>query len=152
MLEDLLTIKRRREDDAAALVGDAQRTVERQRAACRARRTALDEYKVWQEAEKVRFYEEVYRKCITRTTLEAYRERIGLLRQRQLRLEEELESAERDLKVAEAELQVARRKRLDAHRQVVKFEEYQAVLETEKKREAERKEEAEVDDVTPLRS
>ena len=152
MLDDLLTIKRRREDDAAAVVGDAQRTVERQRVACRATRTALDEYNVWQGAEKVRLYEEVYRKCITRAMLEAYRERIGLLRQRQLRLEEELETAERDLQVAEAELQVARQKRLDAHRQVVKFEEYQAVLAAEQKREAERKEEAEADDVAPLRS
>ena len=100
-------------------------------------RTALDEYKVWQEAEKLRLYEEVYRMCVTRATLEAYRERIGLLRQRQLQLEEELENAERDLQAAEAELQVAKRKRLDAHRQVVKFEEYQAVLEAEQKREAE---------------
>ena len=88
---------------------------------------------------------------VTRAKLEGYRERIGLLRQRQLRLEEELEKAERDLQAAEAELQEARRKRLDAHRQVVKFEEYQAVLEAEQKREAERKEEAEAEDIVPLR-
>ena len=152
MLEDLLTIKRRREDDAAAVVGEARRTVDRQRAACKAGQTALDEYNVWQEAEKVRLYEEVYRKSVTRAKLEGYRERIGLLRQRQLRLEEELDKAERDLQAAEAELQEARRKRLDAHRQVVKFEEYQAVLEAEQKREAERKEEAEAEDIAPLRS
>ena len=152
MLEDLLTIKRRREDDAAAVVGEAQRTVDRRRTDCETRRTALDEYNVWQEAEKVRLYEEVYRRNVTRAKLEGYREQIGLLRQRQLRLEEELEKAERDLQVAEAELREARRKRLDAHRQVVKFEEYQAVLEAEQKREAERKEEAEAEDIVPLRS
>ena len=152
MLEDLLTIKRRREDDAAALVGEARRAVDRQRAACEAGRTALDEYNVWQEAEKLRLYEEVYRKSVTRAKLEGYRERTGLLRQRQLQLEEELENAERDLQAAEAELQEARRKRLDAHRQVVKFEEYQAVLEAEQKRETERKEEAEAEDIVPRRS
>lgn len=152
MLEDLLTIKRRREDDAAAVVGEARRTVERQRGACKTRRTALDEYNVWQEAEKLRLYEEVYRKSVTRAKLEGYRERTGLLRQRQLRLEEELEHAERDLQAAEAELQEARRKRLDAHKQVVKLEEYQAVLEAEQKREAERKEEVEAEDIVPLRS
>ena len=152
MLEDLLTIKRRREDDAAAAVGEAQRTVDQRRVACQARRSALDEYNVWQEAEKVRLYEEVYRKNVTRAKLEGYRERTGLLRQRQLRLEEELDKAERDLQAAEAELQEARRKRLDAHTQVVKFEEYQAVLEAEQKREAERKEEAEAEDIAPLRS
>lgn len=152
MLEDLLTIKRRREDDAAAAVGEARRTVERQREACKTRRTALDEYNVWQEAEKLRLYEEVYRKSVTRAKLEGYRERTGLLRQRQLRLEEELDKAERDLQAAEAELQEARRKRLDAHTQVMKFEEYQAVLEAEQKREAERREEAEAEDIAPLRS
>lgn len=151
MLEDLLTIKRRREDDAAAVVGEAQRTVDRQRAACKTRQTELDEYNVWQDAEKARLYEEVHRKSVTRAKLEGYRERIGLLRQRQLGLEEELEKAERDLQAAEAELQEARRKRLEAHRQVVKFEEYQAVLEAEQKREAERKEEAEAEDIVPLR-
>ena len=82
---------------------------------------------------------------------ESYRERIGLLRQRQLQLEEGIEKAERDVRAAEAELQEARRKRLDAHRQVVKFEEYQAVLEAEEKREAERREEIEAEDISPLR-
>ena len=149
MFEDLLIIKRRREDAAAAVVGEARRTVDRQRAACKARRTALEDYNVWQQAEKLRLYEEVYRKRVTRAKLEGYRERTGLLRQRQLRLEEDLENAERDLQVAEAELREARRKRLDAHRQVLKFEEYQAVLEAERKHEAERKEEAE--DIAPLR-
>ena len=152
MLDDLLTIKRRREDDAAAVMGEAQRTVDRQRAACETRRTALDEYNVWLEAEKVRLYEEVHRKSVTRAKLEGYRERTGLLRRRQLRLEEELDKAERDLQAAEAELREARRKRLDAHREVVKLEEYQAVLEAERKREAERKEEVEAEDIVPLRS
>ena len=151
MLEELLTIKRRREDDAAALVGEAQRTVDQRRAACRAKRTALDEHDVWQEAEKSRLYEEVHRKSVTRAKLEGYRERIGLLRQRQLELEEALEKAGRELATAEAELEETRRKRLDAHRQVVKFEEYQALLEAEHEREAERKEEAEAEDIAPLR-
>ena len=152
MLEDLLTIKRRREDDAAAVVGEAQRTVDQQQAACQARRVALDEYDVWQEAEKARLYEEVHRKSVTRSKLEGYREQTGLLRQRQLQLQEELEKAEHDLRAAKAKLQEARQKRLDAHKQVVKFEEYQAVLEAEQERAAQRKEEAEAEDAAPLRS
>ena len=152
MLEDLLIIKRRREDDAAAVVGEARRNVDQRQADCQARRAALDEYSDWQEAEKARLYEEVYRKSITRAKLESYREQIGLLRQRQLQLEEELGKAERELRAAEVELEEARRKRLDAHKQVVKFEEYQAVLEEEQRREAERREEAEVEDIVPLRN
>ena len=152
MLEDLLTIKRRREDDATALVGEAQRTVDQRQAACKAKRTALEEYSVWQEAERRRLYEEVYRKSVTRAQLEGYREQTGLLTQRRLGMEEELEKAERDLQVAETELQEARHKRLDAHRRVVKFEEYRAELESEREREAERKQEVEAEDLASLRS
>ena len=151
MLEELLNIKRRREDDAAAAVGEARRTVDERQAARRARQAALDEYKVWQEEEGARLYDEVYRKRVSRGKLEGYRGQTGLLRQRQLQMEEELEKAERDLATAEAELEEARRKRLDAHRQVAKFEEYRAVLEAEQKREAQRKEESEVEDIATLR-
>ena len=151
MLEDLLTIKRRREDDAAAAVGEAQRIVAARQAAREAARTALDEYDVWQEREKSRLFEEVHRKSVTRAKLEGYREQIGLLRQRQLELEEELEKAGRELAAAEAELEEARRKRLDAHRQVVKFEEFESVLEAERMRDAERKEETEAEDIATRR-
>ena len=104
MLEDLLTIRRRREDDAAAVAGEARRTVAERRAACEARRAALDKYNARQEEEKARLYEEVHHKSVTRAKLEGYRERIGLLRQRQLQLEEEREKADGDLRAAEAEL------------------------------------------------
>lgn len=152
MLEELLTIKRRREDDAATAVGEARRIVAARQAAREAGLAALDEYSVWQEKEKTRLFEEVHRKSVTRAKLEGYREQIGLIRQRQLELEEELEKAGRELATAEAELEEARRKRLDAHRQVVMFEEYQAVLEAEREREAERKEEGEAEDIAALRS
>ena len=152
MLEDLLTIKRRREDNASAAVGEAQRTVAARQAALEAGKAALDEYNVWQESEKSRLFEEVHGKSVTRAKLEDYREQIGLIRQRQLELEEELEKAGRELATAEAELEEARRKRLDAHRQVAKFEEYQAVLQAEREREAERKEETEAEDIAALRS
>ena len=151
MLDDLLTIKRRREADAAAVVAKARRTVDQREAACQARRNELDEYNVWQKAEKARLDAEVYRRSVSRPKLEAYREQLGLIRQRQLQLEEELEKAGQALEAARAELQEARRKHLDAHRQVMKFEEYQAELEAEEKRTAQRREEAEADDITPFR-
>ena len=151
MLGELLTIKRRREDDAAAAVGEARRTVAARQAAREAGQAAIDEYNVWQEREESRLFEEVHRKSVTRAKLEDYRERIGLLRQRQLQLEEELEKAVRELATAEAELEEARRKRLDAHKQVVKFEEFESVLEAERKRAAERREENEAEDIAPLR-
>ena len=151
MLDDLLTIKRRREEDAAAAVVEAQRIVGERHADRQARKAALYEYVVWQEDEKERLYAQVYRKSVSRAKLEGYREQIGMLRQRHLQMEEDLEKAECELRAAEAELEKARRKRLEAYRQVVKFEEYQSVLEAEKKRAAERREETEAEDIATPR-
>ncbi len=151
MLQDLLTVKRRREDDAIAAVREATRTLERRRAERQAKEQELLEYNVWQETEKVRLYEQVHGKAVSRSKLEDYRERIGLLRQRQLQLEEEIAAAEREVTVAEGDLQQARQRRVDAHREVVKFEEYQAVLDEEQRLAAERKEEAETEDIVASR-
>ena len=151
MLDEILTIKRRREDDATAAVGEAKRTLERRQAARQAKNAELREYEVWQEAEKVRLFEDVQNKGVTRSELERYREQVGLLRQRQLQLEEELAGAEADVVAAESDLQKAREARLGAHREVLKYEEYQGILEQERLREAERREETETEDVITSR-
>ena len=151
MLDEILTIKRRREDDATTAVGEAKRTLERRQAACRAKSTELQEYNVWQEAERVRLFEDLENKGVTRIELESYRERIGLLRQRQLQLEEELAEAEQQAAAAQDDLEKARDVRLAAHREVLKFEEYQDVLEQDRLREAEHREETETEDIVTSR-
>lgn len=152
MLADLLKIKRRREDDAVAAVGEAQRSVERLRSARDAKARELDEYRRWQEDEKVRLYERVHNRIVSRDKLEDYREQVALLRQRCLQLEEELARAEEDLAAGEEALRQAHQRRLDAHREVVKLEEYQRTLDEERARAVERKEEAEAEDVVSRRS
>ena len=147
MLDDILTIKRRREDDATTALRAAQRTLERKQAACHAKGRELAEYNTWQEAERVRLFEDVRNRDVTRSELESYRERVGLLRQRQLQLEEELAAANREAAAAQGALQTAREVRLAAHREVLKFEEYQSTLDKERSREAERREETETEDI-----
>ena len=151
MLNEILTIKRRREDDAAAAVGEAQRRLERREAERQDKSRELREYDVWQAAERVRLFEDVRNKGVTRSELERYREQVGLLRQRQLQLEEELAAAQGEVAAAESGLQKAREARLAAHREVLKYEEYQGILERERLREAERREEAETEDVITSR-
>ena len=147
MLDDILTIKRRREDDAATALRAAKRTLERRQAACHAKARELAEYNAWQEAERVRLFENVRNRDVTRSELESYRERVGLLRQRQGQLEEELAAANREAAAAQGALETAREVRLAAHREVLKFEEYQSVLDKERSREAERREETETEDI-----
>ncbi len=147
MLDDLLSIKRRREDQATAAVAEAIRVLDAARDACRAKGNELQEYGVWQESEKERLFEEMRAKSVSRADLEEYREQLGLLRQRHLQLQEELADAERDVVAAEGKLDEARHKRLEAHREVVKFEEFKRVRSEEQLVEAERREEGETEDI-----
>lgn len=152
MLADLLKIKRRREDDAVAALGEAQRSLERLGSARDAKARELDEYRRWQEEEKLRLYERLHNRFVSRDKLEDYREQVALLRQRCLQLEEELARSEQDLAAGEEALRQAHQRRLDAHREVVKLEEYQRTLDEEHARAVERKEEAEAEDVVSRRS
>ena len=147
MLGDLLRIKRRREDDATAAVAEARVTLERRREACRAKERELAEYRTWQVAEKERLYAKVHHRNVTKDVLEKYREQLGMLRQRELQIEEERTQVEREAAEAEGALEQAQQRRIEAHREVVKFEEYQQTLEAERARDAQRKEDEETEDV-----
>lgn len=147
MLDDLLRIKRRREDDAVAAVAEARGALERRREACREKERELEEYRAWQVAEKERLYAKVHHRNVTKDTLEKYREQLGMIRQRELQIEEERTQAEREAADAQAALEQAQQRRIEAHREVVKFEEYQQTLEAERLRDAQRKEDEETEDV-----
>ena len=147
MLDDLLRIKRRREDDAVADVAQASAALERRREACREKERELVEYRAWQVAEKERLYARVHHRNVTKDILEKYREQLGVLRQRELQIEEERTQAEREAADAQGALEQAQQARIEAHREVVKFEEYQQTLEAERLRDAQRKEDEETEDV-----
>ena len=151
MLEELVAIKHRREDEAAAAVGEARQALARRQAEYDAKKRELADYDIWQETERARLFEDVRNTGASRAELERYREQIGLLRQRQLQLEEELAGAEREAAAAKSDLDTAREAHLAAHREVLKFEEYQGVLERGRMREAGRREEAENEDIATHR-
>lgn len=147
MLDDLLRIKRRREDDAVVAVAQARAALERRREACREKQRELEEYRAWQVAEKERLYAKVHHRNVTKDILEKYREQLGMIRQRELQIEEERTQAERKAADAQGTLERAQQRRIEAHREVVKFEEYQQTLEAERLRDAQRKEDEETEDV-----
>ncbi len=151
MLEELLTVKRRREDDAIAALAQARQALERQQSLMEAKRRELEEYKVWRQQEAERLFEAVRKQEVSRAKLERYRQEVALLQQREVQLGEELIAAEREVDAAKSNVATAERQRMDAHRDVVKFEEYQKQLLEEEAAEASRREEAELEDVTAVR-
>ena len=147
MLDRLLTIKRQREGDAVARLGEMQREYDRRRADRGAKERKLTDYGAWRQQEESQLYKAVHRQKLSRSALEGYRQRIGVMRSRELQLEDELASARHALEAADAELVKARRKRIDARREVVRFEEYLGHLTQMEKLGRERGEETETEEV-----
>ena len=152
MLDELLRIKRRREDSAAAALAEAKDAAERAEAAREAKQRDLADYARWQAAEKERLYAKLHGRNVTRDVLAKYREAVGALRQRHLQLEEELAEAVQAANRAAASLVEARQRRLEANREVTKFEDYGQKLAVEEQRAAQAREDEEAEDAVLGRS
>ncbi|MCY3622480.1 MAG: YscO family type III secretion system apparatus protein [Gammaproteobacteria bacterium] len=152
MLDELLRIKRRREDSAAAALAEAKEAAERAEDAREAKQRDLADYAGWQAAEKERLYAKLHGRNVTRDALAKYREAVGALRQRHLQLEEELAEAVQAENRAAASLAEARQRRLEANREVAKFEDYGQTLAAEERRAAQAREDEEAEDAVSGRS
>lgn len=146
MLDDLLKIKRLREDEAAAALAKAQRFLE-QKIALRGKKQQDEvDYKIWRLEEEERLYERIYGKNVVLSKLEKLREKVAGLRQKELQLHEEYLQADKDVDTARTELAEAKQRRLEAHKETNKYEEYDQIIKQEELRAAEHKEEVELED------
>lgn len=151
MLTRLLTIKREREREAIARLGEAQREYDRLHAACQAKERKLQNFHDWREQEAARLYEAVHRQKLSAMKLDRYRQQIGFLRSRELKLEDELADARNALENAGRELKEHRRRGLQARREVVRFEEYVSRLTGMEELREERGEETETEETVAAR-
>ena len=151
MLDRLLTIKRQREGAATSRLVEAQRKCDRRRLDRQAQEQKLSDYGAWRQQEEARLYEAVHRQELSRYRLESYRQRIAVMRSRELQLESDLAGSRHAVEAAEAELADARKRRIDARREVVRFEEYMSHLSQVEKLSAERGEETETEESVSAR-
>ena len=151
MLHRLLTIKHQREGAATSRLVEAQRKCDRRRLDRQAKERNLSDYGAWRQQEEARLYKAVHHQELSRFRLESYRQRIAVMRSRELQLENDLAGSRHAVQVAEAELAEARQIRIDARREVVRFKEYLSHLSQVEKLSAERGEEAEADETISAR-
>ncbi len=151
MLAKLLSVKRQRERDAIARLGESKLEYNRLQVACRAKEQELLNYGNWRKQETTRLYESVHRQQLSPSKLEGYRQQISLLRSRELKLEDELADARHSLEGAGLELKASRRRGLEARREVVRFEEYVSRLTNMENLRAERREETETEETVTTR-
>jgi len=149
MLEDLLRVKRLREDDAVRALAKAEDELERLRAECDRKQREHADYRLWRPAEERRLHERIRGRRVKLEKVELLRETIAGLRQRELRLREACADARQAVRAAGERRAQARRRRLDAHKDVVKFEELDRAHVEAARREAELRREVEIEDFVP---
>jgi len=149
MLEDLLKVKRLREDDAVRALAKAKDELERLQAERDRKQREHADYQLWRPAEERRLHERIQGRKVKLEKVELLRETIAGLRQRELQLQEACADAQQAVRAASEKHAQAHRKRLDAHKDVVKFEELDRVHVETARREAELRQEVEIEDFVP---
>ena len=146
MLDELIKVKRLREDKAIAALNEAQTLLEQRIADEEAKRQEQADYSLWRARRKQELYQDIEGKSVSLTALEQMREQIASHRDMDLQLQEDLVESVREREIAGQALETARQVRLSAYREVAKYEQYNQTLANEEQREQERREEVEVED------
>ncbi len=148
MFEDLLRIRRFREQSAANAVVRAKALVAEREQAVRDAEAAVVEFHGHRRAEEARLFEEIRGMAVKLEKLEDMKQSVALMRERELELEEAVEDARKAVVTAEEE----HGKAVEVHRQALraleKFKEFVEVQKAAARNAAARKEETETEEVT----
>ena len=146
LLDELLRVKRIREDEAIKVMKEKQLELEQCQKALEAKIIKHREYVAWRKTEEQRLYAEVMNKTVRAYNLNTMRDQITSFLEKQQQLKEQIEQAEATVAEATKHLAEARLARMDAYKTVQKYEEYKSILRTIEDRELERREELEAEE------
>ena len=146
LLDNLVNIKRMREDAAIKEMQEKQLQLDQSREALKAKVIEHDKYHEWRETESQRLYAEVLEQDVQVSRLHTLRNLIQSFKERELQLKDEIAAAEAAVEEAAQQLVTARHARMEAYKVVQKFEEYRKIIRTTETKEAERREELETEE------
>lgn len=145
-LNDLLHVKRIREDEAIKAMKERQLKLEQCRKIVDAKIVEHDDYAEWRKGEEKRLYREILNKAVHAYNLNIMRDQITSFQEKQQQLKEEIEKARTAVNEATKHLAEARQTRMEAYRTVKKYEEYRNIMQTLEDRKEERREELEAEE------
>ena len=146
ILDELLRVKRIREDEAIKIMKEKQLQLEQCQKLLETKHSEHDEYVVWRKEEEKRLYQEVLNQDVHAYNLNIMRDQITSFKDKQQQLKEEIEKAEAAVTEATKDLAEARQARMEAYKTVQKYEEYKDIIQTVENKEAERREELEAEE------
>lgn len=146
VLQDLLNVRKLREDAAAKEWGRQKEVVAAAEVELAQRRKELEEYKTWRVQRENELFEEILDQTIQFKDLEDLRFRIQKLRDDESNYESRLIEAEERLRNEQQKLEEAREHYYEAYRQRDKLDEHKAMWVREAAKEQEVWEEKEMED------
>ncbi len=146
LLDELLHVKRLREDEAIKVMKEKQLQLEQCQKTLNTKIADHDDYAAWRRKEEKRLYQEVLDKEVRAYNLNVMRDQITFFKEKQQQLKEEIEKAQVAMTDATKHLKEARQARMDAYKTVKKYEEYRDIMQTIENRETERREELEAEE------
>ncbi|MBC6413688.1 MAG: YscO family type III secretion system apparatus protein [Chromatiales bacterium] len=146
LIDELLRVKRIREDAAIQAMNEKQLQLEQCRKDLERKVIKHDHYIEWRKAEEQRLYAEVLNKTVHAYNLNTMRDQITSFQEKQQKLKEEIEQAEAAVTDANERLAEAKEARMDAYKTTQKYEEYKNIIATTENKEKERREELEAEE------
>jgi len=144
--DELLRVKQLREEEAIKTMKERQLQLEQCQKNLAARIMEHNEYVKWCKKEERRLYKEVLARKVQVHNLNSLRDQIASFKEKQEQLATEVDKARSLVTEATAALAQARATRLGAYRTVKKHEAHKAIVDSEEKKEAERRSELEAEE------
>lgn len=148
MLHELLKIKNIREQSAETEVRKCKNRVEVAKEEVKKKQQEFEEYVDWRGKEEQRLYDNIINAEIRQNDLGNLKQKIALLREKDITLEQAVADAKKQAEQEEQALEQAREEHAKAMQAVQKFEEFTKVQDAEAKKEAERIEDLEMEEFT----
>ncbi len=148
MFDELLDIKKLREQSAAGVVKRAQEAVEAAEEEVRSAEKSVLDHEAFRVTEEQRLFEEIQGEAVRLDDIDEMKFKIGLLRAKTGELEKAVEEKNKLVAKAREAVKVAMEAEHQAQKAVRKFEEFVDIQHQEEQRLAVAAEEAEIEEVT----
>ena len=145
-LATLVTIRERREQDAALELSRREQVLANAEEALRRCQQALDSFRQWRPAEEDRRWNQFLAKPSQRKDLDVFRESLADLEREELLLEQKVDDAGKSVEAARSDRDEAARRHIELARQLEKLNEHRKEWTRESEREEQRSDEKVLED------
>ena len=148
MLKELLRVKKIREESAEREVLRCEDVLRQRKKDVEDRKRELAEYIDWRCKEEQRLYDNIMNTSVLQNDLDKLKQKVAIMREKDVKLEEAISEAEKQVVVAEEALEAAKEHHLQTKIAVEKFTEFCKVQDEEAEKEALRLEDLEMEEFT----